>query len=543
MAINRIRDVPPEQTYYVSNGFVDDEAEHKFSTIQGAIDYAYSIHGVITDFADAVVISVYPGRYTEQIHTIYGYHINGYVRGVVHKPNTTTLYNTGADAAHYPLRSGDDDTYQIENITIETDSDCVIGKFATNEFYNVVFKGGYFIEATVNKTLFMQFDHCTAYQTMLFNLSGVGTGGARLMTLIKCYFNDYATHWNFDSTHTTTLAIIKDTIFHKFYPDIGGNWKFEISNCHIFGTDRSVISTTNKITIIQSIISNGLHFTSNPTTIIQLCTYNDDCGYPITGEDITSDVIITNVNYVGNIQQNGISGKVQIICPTKPVGCNAANKYYSLQDAVTSVVTKGTVQLFTDLTGVAELTIPGNANVTIDAQKTYSLSFTADVVEINNGSRCAFQNFVNLTGGEILLNGATAEVSFEGCQYITAHLTVLDGIFAIVYNSSFFGDTGYTPITISDLTCPVIIGYSRVQGPTGEPAVDFTVDADDMFKAKYSTFIHGDDASNSPIINTTAADKINFAIYNSALNAAFSSADFTNTVGSPNNTVSAGISF
>ena len=233
------------------------------------------------------------------------------------------------DSAHYPLGGDDTDVFNISDITIKTDADKIIGKLSASNFTGVVFQNGYFIEATANQAMLMGLSDCSFEDTMAFNLTGVGSGGLRAMTIVGCYFNDYATHWVMNSTHDATLVIVKNSIFHKFYPNIGGNWNVEVSNSHVFGTSRSVISTTNKIAYIQCIMSNGLHFTSNPDTIIQLSTFNDGCGYAITGADITASVTVTDVDYVNNVQQNGISGNIQIQCPVKPVGCDSSNKYYT----------------------------------------------------------------------------------------------------------------------------------------------------------------------------------------------------------------------
>jgi hypothetical protein len=387
-------------------------------------------------------------------------------------------------------------------------------------------------------------DNCTFLDSMAFNLTGAGSGGLRAMTVIGCFFNDHTTHWKFDSTHTSTLAVVKNCIFHKSYPDVGGNWAMEMSDCHILGTSRSVISTTNKITFIKCILSNGLHFTSNPDVIIQLSTFQDDCGYAITGEDITAAVDVTGVDYVANVQQGGLSGKIQIQDPVKNVGGDAVNRYYSLQDAVTSTPINGAglIKVFEDMTGLTELTLPTGADVTLDAQHIYNLTFTNDIVEIGANQKCFFQNFVSLNGGEIFVNGSAAELKFKGCGVVNGHITITDGNDVKIRRSGLVADTGFPAVTMNDLTCAFTFGYSKLQGATGYPAISVTSECDGLIKGKFSTLISGTAASIAPIIYT-GANKLDIALYNSALSGTFSAATMTNTIGSPNLTYDNGINY
>lgn len=509
-----------------------------------SINRYYSIQDAIDSLPSGGVISLQPGTYTEQIHSTGNILIQGRTHEGVPAIKSTILYNTGVDAAHYPLGGNDTDVFNISDITIKTDADETIGKIGPHNFTGVSFENGSFIEATINQNMLMGFVDCLFKNTMAFNFTGIGTGGLRAMTMKGCYFDDYATHCKLDSTHTSTLVIIKDTIFHGFYPDIGGNWNVEMSNSHIFGTSRPVISTTNKISFIQCILSSGLHFTSNPDTIMHLCTFIDGCGYAITGEDITATLNVTDVDYVGNVQQNGLSGRIQIQCPVKPVGCSSTNKYYTIQDAVTSVPINGagTVQIFEDLTGLSELTIPTGADVSFDAQKIYSISFTGDIVEIGANQACLFQNFVELNGSDIFVNGSAAKLKFSGCGVINAHVTITDGADVKIQRSGLVADTGYPAITMNDLTCNFTFGYSKLQGAVGYPAILTTAECDGRIKGKFSTLISGTAATISPLLYT-GANKLDISLYNSALSGTFSAASFANLISSPNLTYDPAINY
>jgi hypothetical protein len=510
-----------------------------------SVNRYYSIQDAIDSLPTGGVISLMPGTYTEQIHSTANVRIQGRTHEGVPAIKSTILYNTGADSLHYPLGGDDTDVFTISDITIKTEPNGIIGKLSASNFTGVVFQNGYFIEATANQAMLMGFSECSFEDSMAFNLFGTGSGGMRAMTIIGCYFNDYATHWVMDSTHDTTLVIVKNTIFHKFYPDIGGNWKVEFSNSHVFGTSRSVISTTNRIAYIQCILSNGLHFTSNPDVIMHLNTFNDDCGYAITGADITASLTVTGVDYTSNVQQNGLAGEIQYLCPNKPVGCNVANRYITVQDAIDSVATgdDAIIVIHQDFTGLAKLTLPASTKISIDCQRKYSMTFTGDIVDVGVNQELSFIRYVNLTGGKIDVNGNNAVLAFEASQYISAYITLTAGTgsFCVVYNSSLTAASGHPAVTVNNLDTLFVLGYSRLKGIETYPAILYNVQSINKTKTKFSTLIHGDGIT-SPMIYG-GAGKVNVSMYNCGLNASFSTANFTNLVGSPNLTVDANINF
>ena len=292
-------------------------------------------------------------------------------------------------------------------------------------------------------------------------------------------------------------------------------------------------------------MSSGLHFTSNPDTIIQLCTFNDGCGYAITGEDITASVTVTDVDYAHNVQQNGISGKIQVACPIRNVGCHAPDRYATMQDAIDSIPAYGiaVVRISESFVGLSKFTLPNTGTqITIDGQKKYSLTFTGDIVDITGSQHFSFTDMVKVDGSIIKLNGATAEVSLESNQYILASLVIDAGAFAIVYKASLFGDTGDPAITINSLTTPVIVGYSRVQGATGQPAIKSTVECDEKLKIKFSTLVSGTPATVAPLIHT-GANKLDVYVYNTGMSGSWDAATVNNKIGNANLTTDPEITF
>lgn len=506
----------------------------------------YSIQDAINSLSSGGMVFIAPGTYTEQIYSKANITLQGYTTEGPPAKKSTVIYNTGADADHYPLRGGDDDYYVIDDITIETDTGGVIGKLGNNKFSGCVFSKGHFIEATKNADMLLGIDNCTFLDSMAFDLTGVGSGGLRAMTVIGCFFNDHTTHCNFNSTHTTTLAVVKNCVFHKSYPDIGGNWAFEMSDCHILGTSRSIISTTNKVTYIKCITSNGLHFTSNPDTIIQLCTFNDDCGYPITGADITAALNVTDVDYVSNVQQNGLAGEIQIRDPIKPVGGDAVNRYITIQDAIDSIVTSGIVELHESFTGLSELIIPNNTKVTMDGRRVYSLGFTGDIVELGLNEKLILNNISEITGMNAEINGNGAELHMHACPCGSNSMQILvtSGVGAKVHlrNTNILGATGCSPLQVNSLDPEYLFSYSRLVGAIGQPAIEYTVLASSKMRSRFSTFVHGDGGINAPL-TYIGAGKVIFSMYSCGLNAAWNPASFTNAIGSANNTTDPNIDF
>ena len=523
------------------------EIQGKIRSVGGnEINKYISIQDAIDSLTSDGIIFLQPGTYTEQLHSRSEILIQGRTHEGVPAVKSTILYNTGADSAHYPLGGDDTDIFNISDITIKTEPDAVIGKLSASNFTGVVFQNGYFIEATANQAMLMGLSDCSFEDTMAFNLTGVGSGGLRAMTIVGCYFNNNTDHWVMNSTHTATLVIVKNTMFHEFYPDIGGDWNVEVSNSHCFGTSRSVISTTNKISYIQCIISNGLHFTSNPDVIMHLNTFSDSCGYAITGSDITASLDVTNVDYAQNVQQNGLAGEIKILDPIKNVGANAVNRYTTIQDAIDSITTKGNIRLHESYTGLTELSIPNNTEVIINGDQTHSLVFTGDIATLGLGEKLVLDSLSGITGTNVEIAGNNAEFHMHTCPCgdNTMQILATSGTSAKVHlrDTNITGATGYSPLQINSLDPEYKITASRLIGSTGQPAVEFTVEADNKFQTKQSAYIHGDGSANSPFVYT-GANKVDFAVYACGLNATWNANDFTNTIGSAGNITDPNIDF
>lgn len=531
---------------FTGKDFVDDPYVRKFSTIQEAIDRAYSKYGALSSADAVVVVKIAPGIYTEQIHSYLGYYLCGMTTA---DKKSVTLYNTGLDAAHYPLRSDGDEHFIMTGINIQTDAHGVYGKIPSCHFYDCRFTNGDFIESA--DSVYAEFTTCRfkAGDHGGFNFTGTNLTGTRAIVLNRSSLINPFVEPTFSSTHTSWAVLTLDDVSLKGNLNISGDWGVDMQYSETYGySHRNVFNTTGEIHLFNVALRNGVHFTSAPSVFSMInSSFIEKSGttwIPDGEADITSDVDVTCDFYSNNSQQNGLAGSIKIPCPVKAVGCAVQNKYLSVQDAINSIVTEGVVDLRESLTGLAELTIPSGIHATIDGHKLYSLSFTTDIVELNASEELVFYGLSELNGNNIEVNGNSAYVGFEECLTVNAYVTLTagTGVYCLVYSSTIKAPTGHPAITQNDVTSTIVSGYSRVDGGVGHPAILTTVEADSGIKAKFSTLVHGDGAGNAPLVYT-GANKMDILVYNCALNAAWNAAHYTNLVGSPNNTTDANINF
>lgn len=527
--------------YYVSPDFVEDEEYHRFNSINAANEYVLAN---LPTYPIKATIVVYPGIYEESIeNSFYRIHIVGtaptsyYLKGAI-------LYNTGADADHYPIKCSGTSALNIMNLTVMVDTGGCFGELPNIRADNCSFRTGYFTECTSTASRTCEFRHCNIKGDG-FVLSG--ESGDRFIAFRNC--DMYGGTLEFNSTNAAgkTKSIKFSKSMLSADAEINGDWAITGYLSELYGSAVIKFGTSASITLDKMVFPNGIHFTANSSC----CEIITDCNFKnstiaVDHKDVSADVTITDVIYSGNDQQNGICGCLQITDSEKNVGNGTRDRYFSLQDAITSVPAGeyAIIRVWEDQVDLPEITLPNaNTNINVNGQKKYSLTFTGDIVEIGDNQIFGFSDMGKLDGGNIELNGTNAELSFESCQYIVGYVTLTAGVFAILYKSSLFGSTGHKAINVNNTLTPVIIGYSRVQGSTGNAAVEFTVDADNKLKAKYSTFIHGDKDTSAPLFFTGSSGKVDIAMYNCGLNAAWDPAKIYNTIGSANVTTDIGITF
>ena len=516
----------PDDSYFVSPEFTDNVARHQFSTIVGAMTYA---RAHMPTYPAKALILVYPGKYEETItDTHYRIHVQG-VANTSYYMKGSVLYGTGVDSDNYPLKYYGGSVLNLINMTVEVDYGETFGEFANLRCDNCSFLGGHFIEYTGSDTRAMEIRHCVCDNDM-FKLTGAQDG--RFVAFRNCDL--YGGTIDFGSTDTIghRRSIKFERTICESILNIEGDWNINAYLSEMYGIGKFVFDTTGDIYFDKVILPNGLHFKSDPgggKSIVDCNFVNPDV--LSTYKDVTADVVITDVAYSGNTQQNGICECIQIRSPEKHVGGHT-DCYYDLQSAVSSITGDGTVRIWEDLASLPEIVITNaNTDINIDGQKKYSMAFTGDIVEVGADRKFGFTNVLQLTGGNVELNGNNAEISFVSCPDITGYLTLTNGAFSTLSKSSLYGATGHPAVSVDNITTPIIIGYSLVKGSTGNPAVYWAVDADGTFEGKFSTFVHGDAAGNSPFDHVLAG-KVDISVYLSGLNSAWNPAKFTNLIGS-----------
>ena len=525
----------PEFVYEVDPSFVDNPNLGQFSTINGAIDY---VKDHKPDYPAKATIYVYPGIYTESI-TYANYRIvlvgtaatSYYNKGVI-------LYNTGLTADDYPIKYTGSGTLNLVNMTVEVDSGGKFGELCNIVADNSSFLNGHFIEYSGLGSRVGEFHRCT-FEGDAFKLTG--SAERRFIALRDCDL--YGGSLEFKSTSSESKAVKFDRTLCASDVEIAGAWSVNSQKSEMYGTGKFVLDTTADVIFDGVLLPNGVHFKSNPAGEKRFIGCNFiNLTIASTHHDISADVAVTDVDYYGNSQQNGICKCIQIKSPEKHVGAHK-DRYYDLQSAISSIVNGGTVRIWENLIDLPEITLPNaNVDLSIDGQKKYSLTFLDDIVEVGADRKVSFVDMVKVDGGNIQLNGTNAEVGFESCQYVNGYLTLTLGAFAILYKSSLFGSTGRKAVNFDNVNTIFVIGYSRVQGSSGNEAIIFNVDADNKLKAKYSSIIHGSGGANAPL-TYAGAGKVDFQMYTCGLNATWNPASLNNTIGSANNTFDPGITF
>lgn len=536
-----------DHTIYVAKSGSDSNTGSigdPFLTIGAANNYAISLLNPVTDWNECAVVKVAPGKYTEHLTSAHRrVYIIGNLIDFEGWPKDVIIYNTGADAAHYPIDTSE--WLNLIGIQVEVDADVgggiggVYGRLINKGIYSLCsFNNGYFINNPDVGYMTSYFNFCY-FNGDGFKLAGSNNGA--FLAFRRCDLD--CTNTEFSTTSISANVVKFHSSMCSSNMTIGGNWSLLMQNTELYADGKITFNTDGFIDMYNSVVVNGLHFVKDTALHKKITTnYFKDI---TLAQDIIADVVITDVDFLGNKTDKGICGNIQTQMTEKNVGEGSPDRYYSLQAAISSIPTGGvgTIQVFSNLADLAKLTLPcANVSVTIDGQKQYSLTFTGDIIEVGANQKVSFTHMSQLTGGDAILNGASAEIGFESCQYINGSLILTLGAFAIIYKSSMFGATAKKAIHVNNTGTTIVVGYSKVQGSTGNPAVEFNAVANNKLKAKFSTFIHGDKTTTAPIQTTVGS--VIVSIYNCAGNANLTPpATISNDIGSPGNVYDSEINF
>jgi len=542
-----------DNVFYVAKNGSDMNTgtmEDPFLSIQAGIDYILDLDILDPSTGKFAVLKVSPGTYIEQIHSVQGLFIDGQTHNVTtSEAQPVILYNTGVDSDHWPLRGEVGDHFYMGNIHIKTDAGKIFGPIGNNRFNSIKFEGGYFIERDEDIQLYTVYKDCAFIWSKAFELLGVATQG-RYMVFEQCWFGWWQT-MRFESTHTAGNAVLDMDGGHLAFTQLmlKGDWYHFAKNVHSFGAYRHEYDTTKGVSYRNVTVSNGLHFFSEPMHFQMInCGMTDAAEMPLPADqpDITSDVIISKCTFINCSMYNGLCGCVQIQNPEKNVGGDTTNKYFDLEAAVTSIPAsgRGTIHVHEDLEDLPELVLNSKSNVAIEGGKQYEMSFTGKICEVGPDQELHFHNIEYMDGGDIEVNGNDALLCFESCSTAECNIVATSGADSYIHiNKTNILSTSAGPcLEVNNIDTYLMVSYSRLKGGTGQPAINFNVEADHRAKAKFSTFIHGDDGNENPIVRT-GTFTVYVAIYNCAGNATLVPTGITNTISSANITYDDHITF
>jgi len=539
---------------YVSKDGNDETGNGSFGnpffTINHANDYAITLLNSIVDWNESIIIKVNPGKYEEQIVNSHRrIYIVGDGKDFENWPKPVILYNTGADAAHYPI--GCKEYLNLSEIQIEVDSGGVFCELVNRGlFSNCVFEGGAFIEQTTPVDLTTYYNFCLFEGGKGFDLSGT-VDADRFIALRKCDFMSTDAKFGSSGTGEKTIKFDK-SMMGTDSTTISGNWSLLFYSSEKYDTTgRLIIDTDGEIDIFASIITYGIHFISDTLLDKKVvnCLFKDTP----TGEgDITGDIPVEFIQYSGNHQHNGIDGEVITVSKIKNVG-GGQNNYRNIYEALKGSLLQDTIiNLEGDVEVSEPLIINQNIDIQIDGNKKWVLNSThaTTLCELGEDQQLSFVNMKSITGGKkLIMNGDNAKLSLVSCgrytepNYINIEITAGNtNSFIYLVKTCVIG-TSAPAIKDSDVDVEIMMDRSCLMGGLNNAAILYTVAAHDITKIKNSTIMHGGGTATEAIDNTSGTKIDSISVYGTAFNAAIPTAKFANSIVNASNVVDSGIDF
>ena len=519
-----------------------------FLTINHANNYAITLLNPVVDWNESIIIKVSPGVYEEQITDSHRrIYIVGEGKDFENWPKPVILYNTGADAVHYPI--GCKEYLNLSDMQVKVDSGGVFGELVNRGLFSLcVFDGGAFIEQTTPVNLTTYYNYCAFWGGKGFDLTG-SIDAERFIALRRCDIYATDTLFGSDGTGKKTIKFDKSMVGTDS-TTISGNWSIVCYSTEKYDTNsRLIIDTDGAVEIFSSLITGGIHFKSDTllTKKVVSCLFKDTP----TGEgDIIGDVDVEFIEYTGNHQCNGVDGEVMTVNKLKQIA-GGQNYYRNIHEALKSCNQDSIINLNDDVTITEPIVLPTTHSVQIDGQKKWKLTTThaTTLCTIGNDQHLSFVNMKTIEGGKnITVAGNSADLTMINCgQYTVAcHINIQIGTgnissFVYLVKTSIIG-TSAPPVLINGLGIWFMLDRSYLKGASGHPAIQYTVDADDRSRMKNSTMVHGNGSSNRAIIGDSAND-VAIMVYGCAMNATFATADFTNGIVNASNVVDVEIDF
>ena len=528
---------------YVSKDGSDSDGNgsqgNPFLTIEYANNYAIANKPA---WPGRGVVKVSPGIYTEHLtQSHYRIYIVGGTRTPDEKELDVTIRNLGDCPENYPLGTTHGlNLIGINVTTSDTDNEFIEGiageLMSSSTFSYCNFMSNYFVEQVNPRSLYMQFTFCHFQYGKAFDLSGT-IDYHRGLSFGNCTIEGEAV---FSSSGDGTKEIKLANSFITDEVNISGDWSLLMQHSEMHTNAEIIFDTDGFVDIFSSIIINGIHFITDTPQTKKLvnCLFRD---IPEGQGDVTADVSVAFIEYSGNHQCNGIDGEIITVSKIKNVG-GGQNVYRNIHEALRGSTLQDTIiNLEGDVDVEIPLTIPPNVDIQIDGNSKWSLhsTATANLAELGNNQKLSFVNMRRITGGKkAIVNGDGATLNFISCgrvtdiNYVNVEMNAGNSSSSVgIVNTSLQG-TGAPAIKITDVDVACNIDKSFIKGASGYAAIEWTVDASNKFRGKYTTIIHGSLTGVSPLLNSVPSPgaDIDISLYNSAINHPFPTADFTNNV-------------
>jgi len=544
--------IQEDNILYVSkNG--DDSNNGTFSdpflTIGHANTVAISMLNPVVDCDESVLIRVSPGIYTEHLTESHQrIYIDGGFYDFENWAHGTVIYNTGADAAHYPIDI--DCGLNLIGIRVVVDSGGIYGKLPNKALCSVCgFEGGYFITNNSDTSQLSAYFNQCLFDGDAFKLEGTSNRKYFIAFRDSDIFGGTETIFSSTGTGERQIKLENTKIGHLL--TVAGKWSTQMQWGEFYNTGRITFNTDGFIDLFSSIIRNGVHFYKDSplTKRCVNCLFKDTP----TGEgDMTADASIEFIEYTGNHQHNGIDGEIITVSKIKNVG-GGQNHYRDIHEALKgSKLTDTIINLEGDVEISEPLVINANISVQIDGNKKWKLTSThaTTLCTLGANQELSFVNMRQVVGGkQVVINGNGASLSVISCgQYTDANeinIVITSGdISSYVYlvKSDVKGTSG-PAISDSDTDVWLLIDRSFLKGATNHPAILFTVAAHNRLRLKNSTILHGGGTATVPMENTSGTKISDVSVYGTAMNANFPTSDFSNSISNPSNVVDGGIDF
>lgn len=237
-----------------------------------------------------------------------------------------------------------------------------------------------------------------------------------------------------------------------------------------------------------------------------------------------------------------IEPKILRVCPSW-VEDPVAKEYNNIQRAIDAIPAWGKyiIQLCDNFSSVPELMLTNDRiSVRIDGRGEYGINFlsTDPVCTLGDRKNLKFTNITYLRGGT-LVTRSDCTLGFYDCQSVMCFLDIVEGKYshAYIYNTKFFGASGYPAIQMCNGDSKLTIHESYIKGGQDHPALFFKSSSESKVKIRNSVILHYSGNGHYPI-QKEAGTLVGIHAYKCVGNEMLCSHDIANRIEANNSNIS-----